>query len=445
LAALAVLAAALPGPASDRDRPADDPDANRRLLDFYRQDPGQTARLRHNLAVFRSLPPERQAQLRKLDRELYAEPPSARARMERALDRYSAWVDRLDEGDRRKLGRAATTVERLILVKELRDAQFRARLSPEARDRLERFPAELENWQKHARWLRQDWRFLARAGDGVLEALRDAVADAEFRGDLLAFGRGPIHTLLTPEERARLEFAEREARQHDNWLTLARAAGDLSARHPLPRLPGPAKFLPDYLKAATELSRRVHAAGPALPRLRPVRFKDNPVWPEAAEELAVWAHKHGVTAPRELGPCNLDELAHDCGDAVRPFVQGRLARALTPAEKKELEAVEKRWPDYPQAVERLAHAHGLKVPGMELPGPAKFWDAFRPGRFASEFPDPPARLLTADFLQELARPDSRAAGTSPTDPADRELIKKDYFLRHPEELARLRALEVPRK
>jgi hypothetical protein len=446
LPALAALLAALPGPAADR--PAVEANANRRLLDFYRSDPAQLDRLRQNLAAFRALPPERQAQLRKLDRDLAAEPPAARAREERVLATYARWVDRLPEPERRKLERA-TPLERLVEVKRLRDEQLRARLPAGRIAELERSGLDpstpLERIQRERRWRHDDWRFLEKAGDEPLDDLKAALASEEFRNDLLAYARGPVRPLLNPEERQRLDFAEREVllpHEHprENWLALTRAVAEISVRHTLPSLPGPARAASPYIGHAIELHRKIHAENkPGVPKPRP-KWGIDSIWPQAAITLAEFARQHKVPILHELGPANLDELCKDCGDAMRPFVTVRLMAKLTPGEKKELERAEAQWPKYPQTVADLAHKHGLKVPGMELPAPPDFWVRFRPR--PPEFPDPPEALLVADFVQQLSRPDSVAAQASLADPADRERIKRDYFLRHPDELEWLRRLEM---
>ena len=44
-----------------------------------------------------------------------------------------------------------------------------------------------------------------------------------------------------------------------------------------------------------------------------------------------------------------------------------------------LKAAEGKWPDYPQAVVKLAAEHGLTVPGTTLPGSPEQWNKVRKG------------------------------------------------------------------
>src|SRR5216683_5219356 len=65
---------------------------NRRLLEKWRTDPDHFARLQRDYQAFLALPLERQARLRKFDRDLHAEDPAMQARLWTVLERYSAWL-----------------------------------------------------------------------------------------------------------------------------------------------------------------------------------------------------------------------------------------------------------------------------------------------------------------------------------------------------------------
>ena len=91
-----VLLAAVPTRATDPT----EADANRAQIARWKNDPEHLARLRQNLAAFRALPPERQEQLRRLDRALHAEDSSTQARLWNVLERYALWLNRLPAADR---------------------------------------------------------------------------------------------------------------------------------------------------------------------------------------------------------------------------------------------------------------------------------------------------------------------------------------------------------
>jgi hypothetical protein len=52
---------------------------------------------------------------------------------------------------------------------------------------------------------------------------------------------------------------------------------------------------------------------------------------------------------------------------VRTFLDQQLRDALTDDERKGLERLEGKWPEYPRELFRLATAHHLTIPGMMMP------------------------------------------------------------------------------
>ncbi len=84
----------------------------------------------------------------------------------------------------------------------------------------------------------------------------------------------------------------------------------------------------------------------------------------------------------------------------------------------------------------LAARHRLRVPGMDLPGPADYWDTFRPeGRTVS--PDVTDRVLAQFAMKELTPRERAELHLSLGDPSARDRLKREYFRRHPEEWNRL--------
>lgn len=100
---------------------------NRKLLRQWKQEPEHYARLEHDLTMFWSLPPEERERIRELDRSLAAEPLATRRRLLRALERYSMWLERLKDEDRRRIIEAPAE-ERLRVIREIRDWQYLQRL-----------------------------------------------------------------------------------------------------------------------------------------------------------------------------------------------------------------------------------------------------------------------------------------------------------------------------
>src|SRR4051794_19732203 len=98
LGGLAFLTLVVPGVALS-DPGADEVAHNRRLLERWRADPEHYQRLQRDLRAFWALPPERQQQLRALDRQLHDLDPAAQKRLLEALGRYAYWLERLREAD----------------------------------------------------------------------------------------------------------------------------------------------------------------------------------------------------------------------------------------------------------------------------------------------------------------------------------------------------------
>src|SRR5258708_999456 len=102
----------------------DDLDRNARLVEKYRRDyPAYYESLRRDLRAFHRLPAEKQERLRQLDRALHEQDSATQKQLWAVLDRFSAWLDRLPEENRRRVEEAPTREERLRVIKELREQE----------------------------------------------------------------------------------------------------------------------------------------------------------------------------------------------------------------------------------------------------------------------------------------------------------------------------------
>src|SRR6266436_7281312 len=102
----------------------DDQERNRKLLEKAKSDPQRYARLLQDLQAFLALPEEKQQELRKLDRDLHDEDSAGYARLQRVLERYSDWLQRLPEAERKKLESTSDTKEKIRLIKEIREREW---------------------------------------------------------------------------------------------------------------------------------------------------------------------------------------------------------------------------------------------------------------------------------------------------------------------------------
>src|SRR5262245_21257378 len=80
----------------------------------WRKNPALYARRVQDARAFLALPPDRQERMRRLDERLHAETDSStRARLLDVMKRYADWLDRLPEGERRRVTDAPAKHARL--------------------------------------------------------------------------------------------------------------------------------------------------------------------------------------------------------------------------------------------------------------------------------------------------------------------------------------------
>lgn len=186
----ALLLLVLAAPAGASDTPGPSPDL------------GHDAGRRRDEEAFLALPPDRQEALRQLDRTLYEDDPASAARLRRALDRYARWRARLPEADRRRIDAAPDVGARLLIIKQIRERQWLARLPKAYRDELGRLkgPARADRVAEIRRQQRKERQAWAEAFPARLRGtnLPDTPADRA----LLDFALYE----LTPDERLALHL-----------------------------------------------------------------------------------------------------------------------------------------------------------------------------------------------------------------------------------------------
>ncbi len=199
-------------------------------------DPERRARLQTYLAAFHRLSPDMQARVRRLDQALHEEDPATQARLLGVMERYAGWLARLPEADRRRVHAAAAGPERLQVVRELLDRQWRDGLPEPYRRQLAQAPdAEKAN-------LLEKWRQEDRERHQLrLQALRTAeeatlpVRQAKFRDEAQKFVKEKLEPVLAPREKLRLARA-----WSGPWYGYLHTVLVLSEAHNL-KPPGPAE------------------------------------------------------------------------------------------------------------------------------------------------------------------------------------------------------------
>jgi hypothetical protein len=332
-----------PGPALPAARPQND---------------GVDARLRQNLEAFRALPPERQADLRRLDDELYQQPPAVLAQLDAVLDRYADWFDRLPEAERQRLEQAPDADGRLVVIKEVRQRQWIERLPRAERFQVERAQGDeraavvqrirRQDQQRHQEWRQaaQRWTAVANAkGKAKLEACPPAVR---------VFVKDYLEPLLTFKQRQQLEEFD------GHWSGFLSNLARLADSHKVILLgrTGPTRF--------EELPADVRQQLAALDTETRARLRDaEGRWPDYAIWVTVAAKNKRIKLKTALGACSPGDERFD--RVARDFI-GRLTARLGQQEKWQLQSAEGQWPEYPLLLQRLAPRHYMVLP----PGGSRF-------------------------------------------------------------------------
>jgi hypothetical protein len=151
------------------------------------------------------------------------------------------------------------------------------------------------------------------------------------------------------------------------WYGYGRTVYQLAQAHPTLPEPPDGKPVTDTKDLWPDAQKHYDKKGPRLKVLSHVGR-----WPDFA--LAVHDDARAskqVPQPREyqFGPARPGEFKEPVRQAV-----GVLEKKATPAEWKELQRLEGRWPEYPRELVRLARVHDLEIPGVTLPGQPSRWE-----------------------------------------------------------------------
>jgi hypothetical protein len=428
----------------------DEQERNRKLLEKARSDPQHYARLLQDLQAFLALPEEKQKELRKLDHDLHDEDSAGYARLQRVLERYNDWLQRLPETERKKLESAADAKEKLRLIKEIREREWIGRLPRTYQEELARLASEPTKYRQRIKELHeeerqrhQEWAYAIRHWNEG-ERLRQVAGRLQkLKPEIAEFVRDSLTPLLSEEEKLRLKQDFDAAAKPGQWVQALTTLVELSDKHPLRYPPSPKIGPRQFTELPAGLQARLKkAAGWPPPDIDQSEGK----WPEYAEKVTRFARDNRILLPAQLGPSHLADFTRP----VQEFCKQQLLPVLTEQEKTNLR--DGIWPRYANQLANLARKHKLQIPGMTLPGEPFLWQPFRNRARAIAaandvamaiapepgLPDVPDRMLR-DFLQKDLTPEQQAGlpSLSLTDPETRELIKQQFFKRNPDVLDRL--------
>jgi hypothetical protein len=362
---------------------------NRKRLATMRKDPEYYARLLRDLRNFLSLTPKQQDRLRKLDQELHQLDKPKADKLNRALNRYADWLERLSEADRKYVETAPDGKVRVQRIKELREKEWIEQLPKAKRDQVYQAQGKerralINKFRREEQQNKQKWEKPLKHWDELLKGSTPSKASElpqENPTDVQVFIDKVLQNRLESQDRERFTKAE------GHWPAFPETLVELADKY----VPFPGPVGPRTLRELPpELQRRVAQIKPNTPRATYLgSFEGH--WPDYAVVTAIIARNQSLPLPPRQYPAK----PADFGGGMPSFVQDRLMPTLNAEEKRRLRDNEGRWPEYPKALADLAHKHNLPVPGM-LPGSPAYWDKYRPPKpVATAPPKPPASVDAA--------------------------------------------------
>ncbi len=359
------LLACVPGPARAVGE-GDEAEPSRRLPARWRDDPAEYRRLKEQWKAFQKLPKKQQERLRQIDEELNDEPPAVRARLWAVLDRYAAWLDRLDEKDRQQIESAPDTAKKLEVIKALREREWVAHLAKADRDRVEQAAPEeraklIERLRQRERQRRQEWQAALR----MQEEAVPPQGQPNFWPQVQMYVSKSLIPTLTHTEREELRKTYLRS-----WPEYAQQLTALAEKHPILVPPGERPGATSFADLPKGYAQTLAAKQPIKPReLDGHRLRDlQGRWPNFALAIDRLARSRKVALPdKPLGPCKPEEFV----PAVRQVIE-QLRK--DPAAARKLDEAQGKWPDYPFAVMELAKERKKPVPGTFLPGDKSYWE-----------------------------------------------------------------------
>jgi hypothetical protein len=422
---------------------------NRVRLERWQADPKNQLWLCDELRALLNEPEERLLALRKVDRALSQEKPSAQARHFEVMERYANWLDHLPPAARDEIRQANGPRARLEVLRRIRTEQWIEHLPRADRDRLARSQGAqreqlLKELRQRDRQRRREWAAALQRWDGWMNQ-RPPARRAVDAKEVQTFIREYLRVRLSEEEKEHLAAAMNRKGQ-----VAPRVLVELADRYPL-ALPGPRgpvhfQELPADLRGKLQMLEQMmkqpidRLQRPRWAALRDRARRAEGHWPQFGSVLAAFIRNNNIRLDVELFPTRPGDLS----ETVRLFLDFDLKPVLTPAEKEELGKAEKRWPAFPLTIQKLAQNHKLRVPWQTLPGPRQWWDTFRPpSQIIAAYHLPP---LSRHHLRTFARleltADQRSQfGLSPPELPDWQRLRLEYFRHKPEELKRMRQAE----
>jgi hypothetical protein len=348
--------------AAARGPDGDEMERNRRLLEKWKADPAHYDRLKRDLAAFQALPTERQEQIRLLDRQLHECDPDTQAQLWSVLERYTQWLDRLPEAERRLVLDAPRSDSRLSVIHGLKRQQWFDQLPRGVRQSLEKMPPD-QRTRRMAELRMQEGPqrdFWQRALQGKPDPMLRPERMADFPENVRLFIQQNLLPRMTQAEKKELQDAE------GHFPALPQLIVRLADKYPvLPPSPkGAVKHFHELPKVIRNipLLERERLKGPQS-KIMPWHLQGR--WPDFALAIVNLVKPRQGRVKPALGASRPTEFPPE----IRAFLNEKLFPALSGEEKENLRRLEGAWPEYPLRLLRLARAKHLAIPGMSLPEP----------------------------------------------------------------------------
>jgi hypothetical protein len=334
------------------------------------------------LEEYKRLPPQRQAALQELDRELFALDATERDYLLQILEAYAFWLSRLPEPARQSVLCAPTSAERLQQIRELREQQWLETLPSTQQEHLRTLPTHerIEAVRRLKRLeadRRETWSLVRRHAQAIVtNSVPWPFHHPTLRQQVIDFANRTFR--LTPTDKPRLSANEHnrylallhQAEQHGgwSWFYYGQELYTLTRKYerfilPLP-LGKPIQDLEDLPGVA-----RFFDKGRAGAFIQPHRGK----WPDFA--LAVHDYYHSLPLPDRprlppLGPARPEEFQ----EPLRQAIEQQLWPKLRPQDRKALQSYEGKWPDYCRELRKWAWFYDVALPELMLPGSPRQWE-----------------------------------------------------------------------
>ena len=356
--------------------PADAPNdeaSNRKRLETALRDSDRSDELKRNYLAFKALSETSRDRMRELDQGLHKLEDHQQTRLHDTMERYAAWLARLPKEDRERIDSAPVGTERLIVIDEILDRQWKELLPKSDRDHIAQANADdlpkllagLRKSEKDRRNLRNEAHRVA-IEESLVSGL--PLGQNEFRERIQICVDESLRPLLNDKEEARLNEAPKSFRYFSTLTELS------EGKFPMP-MPGPAPA--GQAKAIRYWKDLPPQIAQKMPNPPPDAItKEEGKWPQFPQAIADYARTNKIEIPLNLlGPTKADEMP----PSVQKFIKEELLPKLNDNERRQLTNNEGKWPQYPKRVKELSDKHRLRVPGTVLvvPNERNAWQRVR--------------------------------------------------------------------